>query len=362
MTTFNVGPAKVYPVLEQCLPEAYKEGILSMPHRSQDFMNLVAQTVQLLKDKLRIPSEYTVLFASSATECWEVITQSLTVQKSYHIYSGNFGERWFNYTQQIKPDAEGFQLDIQEEISLEQLQKFFGFAERRGGELIIQDKELICFTQNETSNGSQMPIETIQKVKEAFPQQLIAIDATSSMAGVNFDWHCGDIWYASVQKCFGLPAGLAVLVLSERAIARIMEIDDRAHYNSLAQMYDKMQKNQTTHTPNVLGIYLLKCVLAHMPSIEEVEKITKERAHFYYQLFNSILELDLLIKNERVRSDTVIAVKGTPNTIQAVKEKALAAQLLLGNGYGPWKETTFRIANFPAITEEEVAQLKKLFL
>jgi phosphoserine aminotransferase len=50
------------------------------------------------------------------------------------------------------------------------------------------------------------------------PDALIAVDATSSMAGVELDWQSADIWFASVQKCFGLPAGMAVMVCSPRAL------------------------------------------------------------------------------------------------------------------------------------------------
>ena len=33
-----------------------------------------------------------------------------------------------------------------------------------------------------------------------------------------------------------------------------------------------------------------------------------------------------------------------------------------GNGYGAWQRNTFRIANFPAILDEEYEELKRFFL
>jgi phosphoserine aminotransferase len=363
MYTFHVGPAKVYPQLKVFLADAYEEGILSMPHRGEAFVQMMQSTIALLKEKLEIPQDYTIMFASSATECWEVVAQSLTLQKSYHIYSGAFGEKWFRYTQKIRPEAQGFALNLSEDVSLEKLQKFFGFAERRSGSGgVIQDKELICFTQNETSNGSQIPMDTIRLVKETFPRQLIALDATSSMAGVLFDWLAGDVWYASVQKCFGLPAGLSVLVLSPRAAARVVEINERNHYNSLVQMYEQIQKYQTTHTPNVLGLYLLKRTLETVPSIGQVAARIEAQAAHYYQLFSSILGLEPLIENKALRSNTVVAVQGAPEKIQAIKAQAREAGLLLGNGYDRWKEDTFRVANFPAISPEEMQALTSFFL
>ena len=40
--------------------------------------------------------------------------------------------------------------------------------------------------------------------------------------------------------------------------------------------------------------------------------------------------------------------------------KAKENNIILGNGYGAWKDTTFRIANFPAIEDWEFDQLKTL--
>ena len=34
-----------------------------------------------------------------------------------------------------------------------------------------------------------------------------------------------------------------------------------------------------------------------------------------------------------------------------IKEKALAQNMILGNGYGTLKDTTLRIANFPAVDD-----------
>ena len=67
----------------------------------------------------------------------------------------------------------------------------------------------------------------------------------------------------------------------------------------------------------------------------------------------------LLVPDPEQRSDTVIAVGGEPEAIRAVKEAALRAGIQLGNGYGAWKETTFRIANFPALDDDEIAKLRQ---
>ncbi len=362
MINFNVGPSKVYPIIKDFLQEAYEKDILGIPHRSQEFMDMVKRTILLLKQKLQIPPQYTIIFASSATECWEMIAQSLVTSKSYHILNGAFGEKWYQYTHYLHRKAEKHLFQINESLDIEHIQTFFTFAERRSGKAELEDKAIICFTQNETSNGTQVPVEIIRKVQENFPKQLIAVDATSSMAGIAFAWRSADVWYASVQKCFGLPAGLALMILSEKAVARIHEIGENKHYNSLLKTCEQMQKFQTTHTPNVLGIYLLMRIMETSENIQEIDEKIQNRANSWYRFFEKNPYFTPLIYNESVRSSTVIALQGKPEHIATIKEKAKQAGFRLGNGYDKWQSNTFRIANFPAISEAEIRQLQDFFL
>lgn len=358
MISFNVGPSKVYPQIKDFLQDAYNENILSMPHRSQQFMDMVKKTIFLLKQKLQIPTQYTIIFASSATECWEMLSQSLVSKKSYHLINGAFGQKWYDYAHHIHRSIEKHHFEINENLDVSQVQTFFAFAERRTGKAELEENALICFTQNETSNGTQIPMSSIEAVHQLFPRQLIAIDATSSMAGISFRWRSADAWFASVQKCFGLPAGLAIMILSPRAIARISEIGEKKHYNSLSKVCENIEKFQTTHTPNILGIYLLMRVLESISPIKEIETSIKQRAKQWYQLFEKHPHFKPLIHNQAVRSDTIIAIKSQSEHLTILKERAKKAGFILGNGYDKWKDNTFRIANFPALNDEEILKLR----
>ncbi|MDX1627519.1 MAG: alanine--glyoxylate aminotransferase family protein, partial [Fulvivirga sp.] len=64
------------------------------------------------------------------------------------------------------------------------------------------------------------------------------------------------------------------------------------------------------------------------------------------------------IKNKKVRSKTVLPLYGSPEDIKSTKKAALQEGLLLGNGYGELKESTLRIANFPALKNKEVKLLR----
>jgi phosphoserine aminotransferase len=350
MYTFNPGPSQVYPQVRRYLQDAFDEGWLSAPHRGERFVQLMRQTIQELKNKLNVPQDYTVFFMSSATECWEVLTQSLTPTKSYHLYSGAFGEKWYEYAKALRPESTGRQFGIDEVPDVLNLP---GLDEKT---------DLVCVTQNETSNATQLRDGVILNLYNRLPgNALLAVDATSSLAGIQLKYIKADIWYASVQKCFGLPAGLSVMLLSPRAVERLRKVNERSHYNSLTAQYEKMLNYQTTHTPNVLGIYLLSRSLTDRAPIKQVHQHLQDRATKLYDYFDQATQLTPLITNPETRSTTVIGLQGPPALIEEVKRRALAQELQLGSGYGPWKPTSLRIANFPAIPDAAFEQLVQFF-
>jgi phosphoserine aminotransferase len=329
MITFYPGPSKVYPQVADYAADAVHQGIVSLNHRSAGFMDIVKETVRLLHEKLAIPADYHIALVSSATECWEIVAQSLTAVASLHPYNGAFGKKWAEYAYKIKPPVS------------------------------LSDADVLCIVQNETSNGTQVNMQTLAEFRRDF-SALIAVDAVSSMAGITFDWSLADVWFASVQKCFGLPAGLAVMVYSPAALKRAEEIGENAHYNSLLFIHENFTKFQTPYTPNGLGIYMLMRVLQQIPPISVVDALTKKRAQAWYTFFEQEMAaspFDILINDPATRSDTVIAVQGSEQDISLIKKAAQQAGITLGNGYGDWKTTTFRIANFPAITDDEIGTL-----
>ena len=336
MINFYPGPSKIYPQVAEYTSRGIETGILSMNHRSPEFMDLLSRTTSLLKEKLQIPENYEVVFTSSATECWEIIAQSLIEKKSSHIYNGAFGEKWMDYTSKLGKQVQPIPFGLDEELSTE----------------IEESCEVICITQNETSNGTQLPCNEIQKIRESNTNQLLAIDATSSMAGAYLNFGLADIWFASVQKCFGLPAGQAVMVLSPKAIEVARRINENQHYNSLTFLLDNAIKNQTAYTPNILGILLLNQLLSDLENIESIAERIGNRCSELYSVLDKTNHLSPLSEYQPYLSKTVVAIKPESN-LGGIMNAARESGLLLGQGYGAWKESSFRIANFPAITDNE---------
>lgn len=346
MISFYPGPSRVHDEIPAYVKDAFKLGIMSINHRSEEFVKMSEMTVKLLKEKLNIPKNYSVFFTSSATECWEIIAQSLVSDKSYHLYNGAFGQKWFDYTKRLHPLAVPLPFDANEKLDPKKI-------------ILEQREGIICITQNETSNGTQVSNAIIKAIKKTNPSYLVAIDATSSMAGIKLDFKSADIWYASVQKCFGLPAGLGLLICSPQAIQQSETLAEKNHYNSLTFMTEMMTKWQTSCTPNVLGIYMLMRVLEDSKPIGEVHAKVIERYEKWRDFLQKSSALRHLITQEDVHSFTVVPVTTTPELIQDIKRDAKKKGILLGEGYGNWKASSFRIANFPAIKSKEIETLMR---
>ena len=340
MITFAPGPSKVYDALPKYLQDAYAKGILSANHRSAVFMDLYRETEQLFRDKLQVPADFTLLFTSSATESWEIISQSLVEHSSYHLYSGSFGKKWLEYAQYILPTTQGHKLGANESIPVDHLQ-------------LGPEVDLIAVTQNETANASQVPMSVLKALGARYPEKMIAVDTTSSMGGIALDFSLADVWYASVQKCFGLPAGLGILLLSGKAKEKVARKGEKGRYNSLSFMLENAASYQTHYTPNVLGIYLLFRVLQDMDPIAKVDTRLRQRMETLEQTISQSAAFQLLVDNPATRSTTVAAISGEEQAIVAIKKAAEKEGMQLGGGYGPLKSSSFRVANFPAITDAE---------
>ncbi|TAF64947.1 MAG: aminotransferase class V-fold PLP-dependent enzyme [Cytophagales bacterium] len=353
---FYPGPSKVYPQVMHYAQEAFASGILSLNHRSSTFMHLYESTTNALRQHLQIPANYWIAFVSSATECWEIVPQSWVQKKSLHIYNGSFGEKWAQNAQKILAyKGKEIEKNVFEANEILTYQKL-------ADSIQVSKPDTICFIDNETSNGTMLSNEMMPALQKNFPEILFCTDATSSLAGRNLPIAHFDVVFASVQKCFGLPSGLGVLIYSPKALERAIEIDDKQHYNNVLSLHENAQKQQTTHTPNILGIYLLEKILQELPSIEKQSTLLQQRAKEYYTFFSHLGYTKPLIHTPEVRSDTVIVIEQSPNIVQKCKQEASKKGIILGNGYGKWKENTLRIANFPAIDQEEIQQLKDFFL
>jgi phosphoserine aminotransferase len=222
------------------------------------------------------------------------------------------------------------------------------------------DFDTICLVQSETSNGTGQKI--CRSDFDLNEEAIIAVDATSSMGGINLPWQEADVWFASVQKCIGIPAGLGILICSPKALKRASLLNKKVHYNDVLLMEENRKLFQTHYTPNVLSIYVLNKLAHLLPNLSEIDLQTNKKAKLLTEFFSQSnpFNLSLLIKNPLVRLPTVFALTGDAIQIKRLQDLCLKNNIELGKGYGNWKDNTIRIANFPSHTPEDFYHLFNL--
>lgn len=342
-TNFTPGPSQLYITTEDHARKAFKEHIPSISHRSKQFEDISRNATEGLRSLLNIPADFSIVFTGSATEIWERIIQNLTQQTSHHLVNGAFSQKFYdtalqlnrNPTVTIAPLGSGFEESVQ-----------------------IPSTELIALTHNETSTGVSLPLSVITKIRDNNPSALIAVDAVSSLPYPDFDFTKVDSVFFSVQKGFGLPAGLGVWIVNERCIERAEQILAKGtsigSYHSLPSLISNAKKNQTPETPNVLAIYLLSKVVEDMNrrGIQIIRKETEYKAAILYQALEIHPIIKPFVKQQADRSKTVLVAECGEHT-EALTSHLIKKGLHPGDGYGTQKKTQLRFANFPAHSKEQ---------
>ena len=350
MKYFTVGPTQMYPSVKSAIESAVKEEVFSMSHRSAKFQDLFRQTTENLRKLLDIPSENSIFFLSSGTEGMERVIQNTVNKTSTHFVNGAFSKKFYETALELgkKP------------IAIQATQGAgFDFDKWK----ISKNSELICLTHNETSTGVMLDMQQVYAFTAKHKSQLIALDTVSSMPYPAIDYKKIDMVFFSVQKGFGMPAGLGVIIVSPRVLSKASQLAKKVSigsYHSFISLKKYADKYQTPETPNVLDVYIFNKVIQDMQK-KDINKIRNEiekKSAIFEKFFESSPEYEYLVKDKKLRSKTIHVVKvsgGSAQLIKLLKNKGFAVSA----GYGELKEDYIRIANFPAHSQKDIRSLIK---
>jgi phosphoserine aminotransferase len=222
--------------------------------------------------------------------------------------------------------------------------------------------ELVCLTHNETSSGVHMRPTDMHKLKRKYPKKLFVFDMVSSAPHANLDFGLIDSAFFSVQKAFGMPAGLGVWIANQACLAKAERLQKyesmtTGAHHTLPTLWKHYQTFETPATPNVLFIYLLGKIAEDFNriGIDTIRKQTEEKARMLYKFLTDSSGYEPFVKEDRHRSQTVIV--GTTRNPADVLATTKQAGMIVGSGYGKSKDSQIRIANFPAVSTDQIDTL-----
>lgn len=321
-------------------------------HRSKD-----ASAIQRrISDNLRTlfnTKEEILLSTSSGSGLMEGAVRSCTAKRAAVFSVGAFGNRWFEMAQSNNVPADLIESEWGKPTTPEMIDKALSTGKY----------DLITITHNETSTGLMNPVDEYTEVMKKYPEIVYCLDSVSSMAGtkIEVDKLGVDICITSSQKAIGLPPGIAMCSMSQKAVERAKTVQFRGMYLDLLSLYQYIQKKdyQYPSTPS----------LSHMFALDyQLDRIMKEGVENRYSRHFEMAEYVRawarqhfeIFPDERYLSNTLTNIKNTTDISVADLNKQLGARgFQISNGYGKLKDKTFRIAHMADCTLDEIKELLK---
>jgi len=343
---FIPGPVKVNEDVLQQLARP------TLGHRGKEYAQLHAETVEMLK-KILFTEQYVFLSTSSASGIWEAAIRNCVAPDETVLCTccGAFSDKWAQVAEQCDKKVERLKVEWGNATTAELIDK----------KLAAGKYAAVTIVYSETSTGLMNPVyEISEMMKEKYPDVLIFVDAVSAMIAMplHFDELGWDVAFASVQKAFAIPPGLAIAAVSKRAVEKSKDIPGRGYYFNFELWVESDAKNQTLVTPNIPHIMAVnyQCKRLLKEGMENVWARHKQMADF---VRGWAKEKFGLFCEEKYASNTLTAVENTrginvAEVISAIQKKH---NTVFGNGYGKLKEKTFRIAHMGDITLDELEEL-----
>jgi len=330
---------------------------LSLPmigHRTKDASALQQRISEKLQ-KVMFTQNTILLSTSSGSGLMEGAVRCFTARRAAVFSIGSFGERWYKMCQANGVPADIFRSELGQPTTPEMVREALSTGKY----------DLVTITHNETATGVHNPIFELSKVLKEFPDVISCVDAVSSLGGdyIPVDELGIDVCITSSQKCLGLPPGLAIASVTDRAIKKAETIPNRGLYFDYVELYKfvKEKPYQYPSTPSLPHMFALDYQLDRILA-EGMEARYARHCAMAKRVQDWARENFALYSNPDHLSVTVTCITNTRGIPFSELNAAMGKRgYLMSNGYGALKDKTFRIAHMADNTVEDIdAMLKDL--
>lgn len=321
-------------------------------HRSKDASKLQKSIEEKMR-QLFYTKNTILLSTSSGSGLMEGAIRSCTGKRAAVFSVGSFGDRWYKIAKSNGVPADMIKSELGQPTSVEVVDET----------LATGDYDVVTITQNETSTGLMNSIEDISELlKGKYPHILLLVDSVSSMGGTKIEtdkWGI-DVNITSTQKCLGLPPGLAICSVSDRAIEAARKVENRGTYFDLVALYDFVHQkdHQYPSTPSTSHMFALDYQMDKILEEGLENRFARHRDMAEYVREWAKKHFDLFIENPKYLSNTLTTIRNTREIDVAGLNKKLGERgYVISNGYGDLKEKTFRISHMGDYTLEDIRDL-----
>lgn len=336
------------------VPESIRKAI-DIPmedHRAPDLPEFTLPLFQDLKKIFKTTTGQVFLFPGSGTGGWEAsITNTLNPGDKVLISRfGQFSHLWADLCARLGLEVECVECEWGEGVPVEE------YAKRLAADTDHRIKAVLA-TQNETATGVSSDIGEVRKAMDASNHPaMLFVDGVSSIACIDFrmdEWGV-DIAVSGSQKGFMLPAGLAIMAVSQRAL-------EASHSGQMHRCYfdfkDMVNTNKDGYFPYTPPMPLIRGLRV------AVDRLLEEGLENVFERHNRLAEgvrrgieawgLQLCAQQPKWHSDTVSAIM-VPTGVDAnavIKQAYSRYGLSLGAGLSKVAGKVFRIGHLGDLNE-----------
>lgn len=269
---FSAGPSILFPYAFSEAAKAIQNfentglSILEVSHRGKEFVAVMEQSQQIIKDLLNVPEGYKVLFlGGGASMQFLQVAYNLLETKAAYMNTGTWASN------AIK-EAKAFgQINV---VASSEENKF-NFIPK--GYTIPEDMDYFHCTSNNTIYGTQM---------QSFPDSPVTMvcDMSSDIMSKEVDVSKFGLIYAGAQKNMG-PAGVTLVIVKEEILGKVSR-----HIPSMMDYRVHIKGESMFNTPPVFPIYVLLKNLEwvkKLGGVNAMQKIATERANLLYSEIDS---------------------------------------------------------------------------
>ncbi|MCB1389159.1 MAG: aminotransferase class V-fold PLP-dependent enzyme [Rhodobacteraceae bacterium] len=336
------------------MPDALRKAcdVATLDHRSPAFGRMFRPAVAGVKRVLAMDEGEVFLLPSTGTGGWEAAIAN-TLSPGDTVLAARFGmfsARWIDLCQRHGLKVEILETPWGEGIPLARIEA----ALRADTDHRIK---AVLATHNETATGVRSDIAGLRRAMDAAGHPaLLMVDGVSSIASMPFrftDWGV-DIAVTGSQKGFMLPAGLAILGVSPKALAAMDHATLPRTYFDLRDMRKSYAAGGFPYTPPV-GLIAGLAASVEMLEEEGLDQVYARHHRLAEGVRRAVAAwgLEICAASPDLASDTVTAVLA-PKGFDATAVVQLAAEkygVAFGTGLGAVAGKVFRIGHLGMLSE-----------
>ena len=274
---FSAGPAVLpEPVLKEVADEMMDYqgtgmSVMEMSHRSPEFQKIIDDAEQDLRDLMKIPDNYKVLFLQGgASQQFAMIPMNLMKNRvADYIVTGQWAKKAYQEAQKYGK--------VNKIASSED--KTFSYIPDCSDLPISPDADYVYICENNTIYGTKY--KTLPNTKG----KTLVADVSSCFLSEPVDVTKYGVIYGGVQKNIG-PAGVVIVIIREDLIPE--SVDEKVP--TMLQYKIHADAQSLYNTPPAYGIYICGKVfkwLKKMGGLEVMKQRNEEKAKILYDFLDS---------------------------------------------------------------------------